>query len=239
MKKLFTLCASLFVGFATMNAQTFAFVDASGNVINSGTTLTMDGELEVNSLTGDVQLPLESVSIKNVSGAEASCDLVFTMVDLPGGKFNACCAGVCKGAAYNTGDVVSYIHGVDNQNNTIQPNATLSLAPTEWTTAEKGGTLLFEDEFGPCYGLPVVDYGTQGTCVVKISVSVAGASTPDSEITVNFVNDNGAGVSSVVADKENPVVGYYTIGGAQINAPQKGINIVKYADGTTKKVILK
>lgn len=237
MKKLFTLCASLFVGFATMNAQTFAFVDASGNVINSGTTLTMDGELEVNMITGDVQLPLEGVSIKNTSGAEAACDLVFTMVDLPGGKFNACCAGVCKGAVDETGDVVSYIHGVDGQNNTIQPNATLSLMPTEWVTGGKGTE--FSDDFGPYYDLPIVDYGTQGTCVVKISVSVAGASTPDSEITVNFVNDNGAGVSSVVADKENPVVGYYTIGGAQINAPQKGINIVKYADGTTKKVILK
>ena len=42
MKKLFTLCASLFVGFATMNAQTFAFVNEEGNVIENGTKLTMN-----------------------------------------------------------------------------------------------------------------------------------------------------------------------------------------------------
>lgn len=36
-----------------------------------------------------------------------------------------------------------------------------------------------------------------------------------------------------------PIVGYYSINGAKIAAPQKGINIVKYADGTTMKVLVK
>ena len=33
-------------------------------------------------------------------------------------------------------------------------------------------------------------------------------------------------------------VEYYTVNGVQISAPQKGVNIVKYADGTTKKVFI-
>ena len=35
------------------------------------------------------------------------------------------------------------------------------------------------------------------------------------------------------------LVGIYSIGGVKISSPQKGINILKYSDGTTKKVIIK
>ena len=35
------------------------------------------------------------------------------------------------------------------------------------------------------------------------------------------------------------VVGIYTVSGAKLSAPQKGINIVKYADGTAAKVLVK
>ncbi len=36
-----------------------------------------------------------------------------------------------------------------------------------------------------------------------------------------------------------PIAGYYTFDGVKLSAPQKGINIVKYADGTTMKVLVK
>ena len=222
-----------------MNAQTFAFVDANDKVIENGSTLTMDGELELDMLTGHPQQLLKDVFVKNISNSEAAFDLVYTINQIPAGVFKACCLGKCE-TIESVNESVSYLYygeGQEKTNTMTEAGGKVSLSPSEWVT--DGWGTKFEDEFGPYYDLPIVDYGTQGTCVVKISVSVAGASTPDSEITVNFVNDNGAGVSSVVADKENPVVGYYTIGGAQINAPQKGINIVKYADGTTKKVILK
>ena len=35
------------------------------------------------------------------------------------------------------------------------------------------------------------------------------------------------------------VVGFYTVSGAKLSAPQKGLNIVKYADGTAAKVLVK
>jgi hypothetical protein len=37
----------------------------------------------------------------------------------------------------------------------------------------------------------------------------------------------------------NVVVGIYTLNGMKLSKPQKGINIIKYADGTCRKVIVK
>ncbi len=34
-------------------------------------------------------------------------------------------------------------------------------------------------------------------------------------------------------------VGYYTTDGRKVPSPQRGINIVRYSDGTTKKVRVK
>ena len=39
--------------------------------------------------------------------------------------------------------------------------------------------------------------------------------------------------------KSNQAEKYYTIEGCQIEHMQKGLNIVRYSDGTTKKVIIK
>ena len=41
------------------------------------------------------------------------------------------------------------------------------------------------------------------------------------------------------ADKNFQTEAVYDISGRQLSAPQKGLNIVKAADGTTRKVIIK
>ncbi len=56
--------------------------------------------------------------------------------------------------------------------------------------------------------------------------------------TLTFTTDVPEGISSVNPN-DSDVEGYYSISGLKLNAPQKGINIVRYADGTTKKVIIK
>lgn len=43
---------------------------------------------------------------------------------------------------------------------------------------------------------------------------------------------------SEVADAAEGAVEYYTVNGVQLSAPQKGVNIVKYANGETKKVYI-
>lgn len=53
---------------------------------------------------------------------------------------------------------------------------------------------------------------------------------------ITFV-PSGAGINGIKSNTEKSVVAVYTLAGAQINAMQKGMNIVKYSDGTSAKVI--
>ena len=46
-------------------------------------------------------------------------------------------------------------------------------------------------------------------------------------------------IQGVNADKNFQTEAVYDISGRQLSAPQKGLNIVKAADGTTRKVIIK
>lgn len=56
----------------------------------------------------------------------------------------------------------------------------------------------------------------------------------------NFValNPNASGIEGVEAEGENMESARYTIDGRRIMAPEKGINIVKYSDGTVKKIVV-
>lgn len=53
-----------------------------------------------------------------------------------------------------------------------------------------------------------------------------------------IIANEAAGVESVSADGNNSVKGYYTTGGCKVSAPVKGINIVRMADGKTRKVVV-
>ncbi len=46
-------------------------------------------------------------------------------------------------------------------------------------------------------------------------------------------------VGRVTTDAEAEIVGYYTTDGKKISQPQHGINVVRYSDGTTRKVLVK
>ncbi len=49
--------------------------------------------------------------------------------------------------------------------------------------------------------------------------------------------EDATSLSAVSTNAES--VAYYTLSGTRIGKPSKGINIVKMADGTTKKVLVK
>ena len=53
----------------------------------------------------------------------------------------------------------------------------------------------------------------------------------------NVLNTEQNGVEAI-APADNAAPEYYTISGQKLNAPVKGINIVRYPDGTSKKVVL-
>lgn len=57
----------------------------------------------------------------------------------------------------------------------------------------------------------------------------------------SFATDaSTTGMGDVEADASDPVVmGYYDLGGRKHSEPQKGVNIVRYSDGTVRKVLMK
>lgn len=220
MKKFFTLCILFVVGCISMNAQSFSFVDENGNVIENGATLTMDkvgttqdfdyGPNGEFIIVEKSIVPLGGVYVKNNSSQKKNCKIKYDVTTLPAGtSFAACCAGNCS----NIGNVGS----IEKEANDVEPNGTVDISSqTEWVPGEAAGT-----------------------CTVKISIKGEGSLTTDSEITVNFVYSGSTSVNGIHNDVNNKVVARYSIDGQFLNAPQKGINILKYADGRTEKVIVK
>lgn len=205
-----------------MNAQSFSFVDENGNVIENGATLTMDKVGSIQDIVYGSEypngyiivekptVPLGGVYVKNNSSQKKNCKIKYDVTTLPAGtSFAACCAGNCS----NIGNVGS----IEKEANDVDPNGTVDISSqTEWVPGEAAGT-----------------------CVVKLSIKGEGSLTTDSEITVNFVYSGSTSVNGIHNDVNNEVVARYSIDGQLLNAPQKGINILKYADGRTEKVIVK
>ncbi len=54
----------------------------------------------------------------------------------------------------------------------------------------------------------------------------------------NILEIGAAGIEGV-STNEVEVIGYYTLDGKKLNAPQQGINIVRYSDGSSKKIVVK
>lgn len=222
MKKLFTLCIALLFSCVAMNAQNFIFVDGDGNTIENGATLTMDKVSYKEDIVFDPNLPdgyeivktamvpLTGVFVKNNSDNSLSCKVSYDVKDLPNGSFAACCAGNCTTVPNPAGEVFV----IEKDANAGAGNTIDISTDTEW--------------------IPVSD----GTCTVKISVQGSTSMLPDSEITVNFVYSSTA-IDGIQNNVDNKVVARYSINGQLLDAPQKGINILKYADGRIEKVIVK
>lgn len=216
MKKLFTLCIALLFSCVAMNAQNFIFVDGDGNTIENGATLTMD-----------------QVSYKKdfVFNPDGSYEIIkVPMISLSGVyiKNNSAESQSCK-VTYNVtalpnGSFAACCAGNCSilASETIEKNA----------NADAGKTI---DISTDTEWVPVA----AGTTTVKISAQGSKSMLPDSEITINFIYDGTASVDGIQNNADNKVVARYSINGQLLDAPQKGVNILKYADGRIEKVIVK
>lgn len=206
MKKLFTLCIALLFSCVAMNAQTFAFVDAEGKIIENGTEIVLN-DVEVDDY-GDSMISLCPISVKNVSDKKNACVVAFKVEKLPENtSFGICCGGSCVEPITTEGDERSFTQELD-------PGVSVDLTPSEWYVN-----------------------GVSGTCVVKISARAENEMLPI-ELIVRFESD-ATGINGVHDDAVEKVVARYSINGQLLDAPQKGINILKYADGRIEKVIVK
>lgn len=217
MKKLFTLCIALLFSCVAMNAQNFIFVDGEGNTIENGATLTMD------------QVSYKEDFVFNPDGSYEIIQV--PMIPLSGVyiKNNSSKSQSCK-VTYNVtalpnGTFAACCAGncsnLDSEG-TIEKNA----------NADAGKTI---DISTDTEWVPVA----AGTTTVKISAQGSKSMLPDSEITINFIYDGTASIDGIQNNADNKVVARYSINGQLLDAPQKGINILKYADGRIEKVIVK
>lgn len=217
MKKLFTLCIALLFSCVAMNAQNFIFVDGDGNTIENGATLTMD------------QVSYKEDFVFNPDGSYEIIQV--PMIPLSGVyiKNNSSESQSCK-VTYNV---------------TALPNGTFAACCAgNCSNLDSEGTI---EKNANANAGKTIDISTDtewvpvaaGTTTVKISAQGSKSMLPDSEITINFIYDGTASIDGIQNNADNKVVARYSINGQLLDAPQKGINILKYADGRIEKVIVK
>lgn len=217
MKKLFTLCIALLFSCVAMNAQNFIFVDGDGNTIENGATLTMD------------QVSYKEDFVFNPDGSYEIIQV--PMISLSGVyiKNNSAESQSCK-VTYNV---------------TALPNGSFAACCAgNCSNLDSEGTI---EKIANADAGKTIDISTDTECVpvaagtttVKISAQGSKSMLPDSEITINFIYDGTASIDGIQNNADNKVVARYSINGQLLDAPQKGINILKYADGRIEKVIVK
>lgn len=223
-KSLLLFVAAMLIGGAA-SAQvdnTLQFVDAGGNVVPDGSTV--QGVCEEIS-EGKYQIST-GLYVKNNSGEQVGASVLFNILKMDNGSLMCCFPASCQSirttGSYETDPGLLSV-----------TDGSLYSFNTEWTP----------DAYGQC------------TAIFKLMLrevvmtNIGGFEFPSAgdviaegpSVTVNFVYDEGStGINAPEAVDNGAPVEYYTIGGQKLLAPQKGaVNIVKYANGKTSKIVVK
>lgn len=223
MKKLFTLCAAMLMGSAMAFGQvdqTFQFVDKDGNVVADGTTWTVSEKVE--DLFYGLMIPSE-LSVKNTSGEDANVAVDFQVTQISGGAFQICFPTNCQTRTYVT--EVEETGALEMAAGEVKDMA------TEWVVKP------FDS-----------DVEATGTCTATVQLKVMEliegsfryeVKAYGPKITLVFSNNGTTGIGSVEAVGGKKVEAYYSLSGRRLSVPQKGLNIVKFADGTARKVVVR
>lgn len=224
MKKIFTLCLSMMMGCMVASAQApvdevLQFTDSNGNVIADGSNITSKEIHEMDYGGGLVEYQVGSgVYLSNTSDALAGVELTGKVKSVTNGVVMDCFGGSCTshvgsftsifGAISPTKDEDIQFHlAVDDNDAEAKAEIELQIIRYDVTINEFGKPVKGENSY------------------------------PGSKITINLVYDGTAGINDVTVAGDSKEVARYTLDGRKLSAPQKGINIVKYADGRTVKVV--
>ncbi|MDD5856472.1 MAG: hypothetical protein PUC90_09105 [Prevotella sp.] len=140
-----------------------------------------------------------------------------------------------KALSFGTDVIASgYING---QNNDVEEGSPLKGYPKYQENIATKGT-----EGSDAY---VIGPGNQAVCVYLTFIAKANENyyifNKNTQIGFSGFEftpgETTLGINSISNSVEKSVKGYYTLDGAKVNAPVNGITIVKYSDGTAKKVI--
>ena len=224
MKKFFTLTLLLLAAALPSLAQgtdaTFAFVDADGNQLGDGTTLTIVGKEEVvdDGFGQYASIIVNSgLSVKNTTGADAALKIAYTISQISNGAVQFCFPVNCLNHE-ETGSWVS--------DGTVLKAGETSSLRTEWLPADVGQ-----------YGDATVTYQVkvcQYNALLKSYTEIADGPT----VTVSYVYQDEAAVTALSNGEATPTA-RFTIYGQRTDAPVKGVNIVRLSNGKTIKQIVK
>lgn len=223
MKRFFTLLVSVFALTATGWAQdegedldqTFVFVDDQGNIVPDGSVITVAA---IND-EGQMVVPLK---VKNVEGDGAAVSMYETIDALPNGGWQTCAFGNCmtlSATGYSAKNIISGTDASDIQ--------------TEWMP-EQGKYATWSATLQ----IHVFNIITKTVFGMKQEVAGEEIIGYGPKVTVNFVyNSESAHISGIAADHQPKE--YFNVRGQRIDGPQKGLNIIRLANGKTIKTINK
>lgn len=223
MKKLFTLCAAMLMGSAMAFGQvdqTFQFVDKDGNVVADGTTWTVSEKVE--DLFYGLMIPSE-LSVKNTTGEAANVEVNFQVTQISGGAFQICFPLNCRTKT----DVTE----VDSTGTAELAAGEVRDIATEWVVKPFDSDV---EVTGTCTATLQLKVMEQIEGTFRYEVKAYGP-----KITLVFSNNGTTGIGSVEAVGGKKVEAYYSLSGRRLSVPQKGLNIVKFADGTARKVVVR
>lgn len=223
MKRFFTLLVSVFALTATGWAQdegedldqTFVFIDDQGNIVPDGSVITVAA---IND-EGQMVVPLK---VKNVEGDGAAVSMYETIDALPNGGWQTCAFGNCmtlSATGYSAKNIISGTDASDIQ--------------TEWMP-EQGKYATWTATLQ----IHVFNIITKTVFGMKQEVAGEEIIGYGPKVTVNFVyNSESAHISGTAADHQPKE--YFNVRGQRIDGPQKGLNIIRLANGKTIKTINK
>lgn len=235
MKKLFTLCAAVLMGSVMAFAQTdntFRFVDADGNEVPDGTVVEryekIDGREEVPGwgvYDRGTYIPA-GLYVENTSSEEVFCAIDYQVTQIDGGAFQICFPMNCSSESTVT-DLISTPSGP------IQAGSKSDLQ-TEWFVRIANTETEYQ---GIC----------KATLQLKTMREIMNGGIPTYEfvgygpkVEIIFHNDGTTeGITAPEKAGKAEVEAYYSLDGCRRDVPQKGLNIVKYSDGTAKKVVIR
>lgn len=229
MKKILLLCAVL-LGAANTFAQdedidpagVFVFADKDGNVYADGATVEAS-TVEEDEFDGSIQIP-SGLYVKQTSTAiDFGVSMSMQLRSISNGSISVCFPSQC----INIDNAGSYDLGKNKLKSATSYDEEIGMAglQTEW----------FPKEYGQCtatFTLNTMEVIPGSGFITLPSYNLLGQSRT---INVNFVYKDPTAISGV-KDNTATVVERYTTGGQRISAPVKGINILKFSDGTVRKV---
>lgn len=224
--KLFTFAVAMLLGAGNVCAQvdnTFSFIDANGNVVPDGATVTFYAEdkpfvPEMPELGSELKADFD-LSVRNNTNAEAHISARIITNELSSGSVQFCFPNQCQPGTLPA-DYTS-------DSRTFVANESQALG-SEWFPEEgKYGTAQFT--------LQLRVMSRSGSFPNYIYDFVANGPT----VTMNCIYADPTGIADMQAGKNVKEVARYDAGGRRLDVPCKGLNIVKMSNGETKKVVIR